>query len=62
MDQVNSERNTTSNSGFMPMQENTPVGSKVVVTLVNAKLWKKLNEEGNEVKAEKKSWYQLNSH
>ena len=61
MDQVNCERNSTSNSGFIPMQENPSVSNKVVVALVNAKLWKKLNEEGYEVNAVKKPWHQLNS-
>ena len=35
-------------------REIKPVGSKVAVSLVNAEFWKKLNENGNEVRVGKK--------
>ena len=39
------------------VQEIKPVGSKVAVSLVNAEIWKKLNENGNEVRVVKKPRY-----
>ena len=38
-------------------REIKPVGSKVAVSLANAEFWKKLNENGNEVRVGKKPRY-----
>ena len=39
------------------MQEIKQVGSQVAVSLVNAEFWKKLNENGNEVRVGNKPRY-----